>query len=110
MRWKLAVVAGVTLLSSAASAELSESAKLNAYVYAVRCFAVAPFAKERGIRSDNGAKAFKAAYDLGTSLGYSDAYLSSDVKARSGTEMKMMNGNQAYLTKAISDCTKLKLI
>lgn len=110
MRLGLITAAACALLPVAAHAELSEAAKLNGYKYAIRCFAASAFAKERGMASDNGAKAFGMAYDLGKALGYSNAYLASDVKARSKVEMQTMHDDAAYLDKAIGDCTKLKLL
>lgn len=96
--------------STSAAAELSEKAYRNAYDYAVRCFAVIPLAKERGIRTDDGVKAYDLAQTLGARLGYSVKQTDSDVRERSSGELKALVRDEAYLNKTLSDCQRLKLL
>lgn len=96
--------------STPASAELSAKAYRNAYDYAVRCFAVAPLAKERGVKSDDGVKAYDTAQTLGAHLGYSVEQTDSDVRERASLELKTLVRDEAYLNKTLADCQRLKLL
>lgn len=108
----LLVVGAMCAVASAcpAYAELSTPALRNGYDYAVRCFAAAPFAKERGLPSDNGDKAFSAAYTFATKLGQAPGDIGREVKARTKIELQKMQNDPAYLSQALSDCKRLGLL
>lgn len=106
----IAVSAFALAVPAAVSAELSDAAKANAYSYSIRCFAVSAFAKQRGMRNDNGSRAYDTAYSLGASLGYSPRRIAEDVRARTSKELQTMHGDAAYLDKALADCAKLGLL
>lgn len=81
-----------------------------AYDYAVRCFAVAPLARERGMSRDRGERAYDMAQTLGARLGYSTQQTDSDVRARAGTELAALVRDANYLNRTLSDCTRLNLL
>ena len=100
----------VASLPAGASAELSEPALRNAYVHAVRCFAVAPLARERGMGRDNGIRAYDMAQALGARLGYSMQQTANDVRERTTTELAAMLRDAAYLDQTLNDCQRLGLL
>jgi len=108
----LGLLCASTLLGSPgpATAQGTEAANRNAYDYAVRCFAVAPLAKERGLQSDNGVRAYDMAQTLGARLGYSRQTTDSDVRLRSSRELTALLRDAAYLNKTLDDCRRLRLL
>lgn len=114
MRWPLLFALCAMAMPVTASAQASSPAARDpnrvAYDYAVRCFAAAPLARERGMASDNGIRAYDAAQTLGTRLGYSSQQTANDVKVRTNTELAAMLRDAAYLNRTLSDCQRLGLL
>ncbi len=100
----------VAALPAATVAQTTEQANRNAYHYAVRCFAAAPFARERGMTRDDGRRAYDLAQRLGASLGYSQRQAHDDINARTTTELATMVRDRAYLDRVLSDCRRLGLL
>lgn len=105
------LVAALLFVPATGQAQLSDRANRNAYDYAVRCFAVAGIAQERGMRRiDNGERAYDMAQQLGARLGYSPQQTDNDLLARSRTETAAMRRDAAYLNRTLDECRRLRLL
>ena len=110
MRALLLAVSVVAALPVAASAQANPQADRNAYTYAVRCFAAAGFARQRGVQTDNGKRAYDMALRLGSQLGYTPSEADGDIRTRTSTELVTMRRDAAYLDRAFSDCRRIGLL
>lgn len=107
----LAALACVVALGAPVASGASDgSAARNTYDYAIRCFAVTPFARKAGYPDADGEKAFRVAYAIGPKLGYTPEQVGADVKARSKIELAKMHRDAAYVRKVLDDCKFLKLL
>lgn len=104
----LAIATGI--FTPNASSALEGNAARNTYDYAIRCFAVTPFARKDGYPGADGEKAFRVAYVIGPKLGYTPEQVGADVKTRSKIELAKMHGDAAYVRKVLDDCKYLKLL
>ena len=107
MRRAALCILAVLCAPVAAEAQLSEAANRNAYNYAVRCYAVVPIARQRGMRTDDGRRAFDVAFQLAANLGHSPQQFRDEMGRKVQDELARMHRDAAYLTQTLSDCRRL---
>lgn len=113
-------MAALSLLSCAAAAEASETAKLKAYKFSLRCFTVNtvstgdkrynPNGQNDAQIKDAAYRSYNAAKTMGQQLGYSAARIESDVTQSGNVDGALMLRDDAYFQRARAECSKLGML
>lgn len=122
MRRRLVAIAAIAAVAmpSIAIAEPSEAAKLNAYGFAVRCFAANgasvgdkrynPNGKNDAVLREKAYSAYHTAQVMGGQLGYTKERIAEDLMKAANVESSLMLRDDGYFQRMRADCSKLGML
>lgn len=107
-------------LAMPAAAEPNNAAKLNAYNFAVRCFAANglsvgdkrynPGGRNDAALREKAYRAYNTAQVMGGQLGYAKERIENDMRNAGNVESALMLRDDAYFQRTRADCGKLGML